>query len=169
MNMDYREIREVLNRYWQGESTLEEEKRLKDFFHEHPEILPQDIEQAKGLFSFFEKESLVGTDAITLPETDRLKIKKPFVGRGIYLLKRYWEYAAIFLFLVVSVLLFNPKNQPEKLVTTGPKDTYQNPQQAFDATQKALEILAANLNKGKDEMQKLAVFNQAEEVVRNGK
>jgi hypothetical protein len=169
MNMDYREIREVMNKYWRGESTLEEEKQLKNFFHGHPEVLPQELEQVRDLFGFFEKESLVATDAISLPEKGRLKIKKPLAHRERYLLKSYWEYAAIFLFLLASVLLFNPKNRNEKSAAAMITDTYQNPQQAFDATQKALALLAANLNKGKDEMQKLAVFNQAEEVVRNGK
>lgn len=163
--MDYREIRDVLNKYWQGESALEEEKQLKNFFHEHPEILPQDLEQARDLFRFFEKESLLQTDDIPLPATIRLKMKGTLAHRSIYLLKRYWEYAAIFLFLLTSVLLFNPKNHVEKPATATIKDTYQNPQAAFAATQKALELLAANLNKGKDEMQKLAIMNQTEEIV----
>lgn len=167
--MDYREIREVLNTYWQGESSLGEEKQIKDFFHEHPEILPQDIEPARELFVFFEKESLIAADTIPLPLTNQLRRKESMAGHGVYLLERYWEYAAIFLFLLMSLLLFNPKNKTEKLQVAVIKDTYQNPQQAFDAAQKALEMLAANLNKGKDEMQKLAVFNQAEELVKNEK
>lgn len=167
--MDYREIREVMNKYWQGESTLEEEKRLKNFFHEHPEALPQELERARDLFDFFEKDSLVVTDAISLPDRSQLKMGKPLAHRGAYLLKSYWEYAAIFLLLLASVLLFNPKDHAVRPADVGIKDTYQNPQQAFDATQKALAMLAANLNKGKDEMQKLAVFNQAEEIVGNRK
>ena len=165
MNTDYREIRDLLNKYWEGESTLEEEKKIKSFFHTHLDPLPDDLEQVRGLFGFYESESLGSAGNIRLPKADQLK-KYAFKDR-IRFLKHYWEYAAIFLFVITNVVLFRPSHYRVS-PTVDVKDTYENPEQAFAATQKALELLAANLNRGKDQMQKLAIMDQTEKIV-NGK
>ncbi|HEY0273705.1 MAG TPA: hypothetical protein VGC22_11010, partial [Chitinophaga sp.] len=46
------------------------------------------------------------------------------------------------------------------------QDTFDDPKEAYAETQKALQLLARNLNKGKQEMAKLNYFNEATDKVK---
>lgn len=163
--MDYREVRELLEKYWQGESTLQEEKQLKDFFSLHKENLPTDLQQVAELFNFYEVEASQSMGDISLPGTDHLKVKR---NSKTIRLKRYWKYAAIFILLLGSVLWYQSTTHQSQNNNVVAKNTYEDPEKAFEATQKALQILAANLNKGKEGMQKIALFHEAEQKVKEG-
>lgn len=164
MNTEYRDIRNLLEKYWQGETDIAEEKRIKNFFSQHAEKLPDDIEEVRGLFSFYEKELQISAPEFSFPAIQEIKTGKKSSGTIFLLLRKYWEYAAIVLLLTGSVILYQPVHHHKSLVAS--EDTYQDPQKAFEATQKALELLAANLNKGKTGMEKLALLNQAEQTVK---
>lgn len=165
--MEYREARDILEKYWLGDSTLEEEKRLKDFFHSREDDLPADLQEVAGLFDFYEAEVSLGMSDNPQPEVCDLEVKRHVGTRPVKLWRRYWEYAAIFLLVLGSIWLFRPASRTVR--ETAAVDTFQSPQKAMEATQKALQVLAANLNKGKAEMQKLSIFNEAEQKVKTGK
>lgn len=161
--MDYREVRELLEKYWQGESTLVEEKQLRDFFSLHKEDLPPDLQQVAELFHFYEEEAAQRMGDISLPDTDHLQAKRNSKITG---LKRYWKYAAIFILLSGSMLWYQSATHQSKNTNSVAANTYEDPEKAFEVTQKALQILAANLNKGKEGMQKIAFFHEAEQKVK---
>ena len=48
--MDYRYIRQLLERYWKGETTLEEEQILRTFFIQKD--IPEDMEVYRPLFAY---------------------------------------------------------------------------------------------------------------------
>ena len=55
--MDYKYIEQLLERYWQGETTLQEESILRTFFSQ--DDLPVELQQYKDLFTYeLQKESL---------------------------------------------------------------------------------------------------------------
>jgi hypothetical protein len=54
--MEYNEIRELLTRYWEGETSLEEEDLLRSFFAENRQGLPADLLEAAALFGYFVAE-----------------------------------------------------------------------------------------------------------------
>lgn len=161
--MDFHEAERMLDKYWQGETTLEEERRLKDFFRENTGTLPDTLKEAAPLFDFYEGSAGIMAPAITGPWDG--EHKKTVGMRATWrVLRSYWEYAAIFILILASVWIIRPApkttSQPVAV-----QDTYTDPQEAMAATQKALALLSANLNRGKEEMTKLALFNEAQQKV----
>ncbi|WPV64190.1 hypothetical protein [Chitinophaga sp. LS1] len=55
--MEYNEIRGLLIRYWEGETSLEEEDLLRSFFAENRQGLPADLQEAAPLFGYFAAEA----------------------------------------------------------------------------------------------------------------
>lgn len=164
--MDYRDIRTLLEKYWQGESSLEEEKQIKLFFSRHPDKLPDDLEEIRDLFGFYEDELHMNAPEFPPLFIQDIKKKNDSPGRIFILLKSYWKYAAILLLLLGSMVLYQSVHHEKSLTTA--EDTYQEPQKAFETTRKALELIAANLNKGKNGMEKLSLLNEAEQTVKGG-
>ena len=57
--MDYKYIEQLLERYWQGETTLQEEIILRSFFSQQD--IPEHLQKYKALFTY-EKEEPLGDD-----------------------------------------------------------------------------------------------------------
>jgi len=160
--MEYNKIRELLERYWEGESSLEEEEMLRSFFAAEHADLPADLLEAQPLFRYLTDEA-----NLELPELPALEL--PPV---IPMKQRPWDHwmkdAAIFLIAVglgYSARQFQSK-QKRIDVVLAQQDTYEDPRQAYAATQKALQLLAKNLNKGTSKVQKLSYFNEATEKIK---
>lgn len=166
--MNYREVREVLKKYWDGESSLEEEQQLKEFFSAPAEDLPEDLKSDAALFQFYEKEGSQSAEDIPLPWDSIPEMEIRHGNRFIELMKQSWKYAALFILILASVWVLRQGAKTTPVATTQ-QDTFRDPAKAMEATQQALQILAANLNKGKKQMEKIALFNQAEELVKQNK
>lgn len=57
-NMDYKDIEQLLERYWQCETSVEEESRLRDFFSK--EDVPAHLLRYKNLFVYQQVQQEVG-------------------------------------------------------------------------------------------------------------
>ena len=57
--MDYKYIEQLLERYWQGETTLQEENILRSFFSQQD--IPEHLQKYKALFTY-EKEKPLSDD-----------------------------------------------------------------------------------------------------------
>ncbi|MCQ2114104.1 MAG: pyruvate ferredoxin oxidoreductase [Bacteroidaceae bacterium] len=66
--MDYKYIEQLLERYWQGESTLEEEKILQSFFTQ--ENIPSNMQCYKDLFIY--ERSSIETETLGSDFDDRM-------------------------------------------------------------------------------------------------
>ena len=66
--MEFNKIRELLDRYWEGESSLEDEAQLRSFFSTNRQDLPADLKEAQPLFGYFAAEA-----AIELPELPEME------------------------------------------------------------------------------------------------
>lgn len=155
--MGYSNIRALLEKYWAGETTEDEEMQLRIFYVTHNDALPADLQEAAPLFQYFHTE---GTSDIMVPEIqgpwDETKVIRPFW-------QSWMKYAAILLVALGvghSVYNFQQKNnaQDNQLAF---RDTFDDPKVAYEETQKALAIISKNLNKGKTQMEKLSYFNEA--------
>ena len=62
--MDYKYIEQLLERYWEGETTLQEESILRTFFSQPDSMeIPEDIRKYRALFVCeTQKEELLGED-----------------------------------------------------------------------------------------------------------
>ena len=60
--MDYKYIEQLLDRYFQGETTLQEEQILKAFYAQGVDDMPQEISQYAPLFVLLNEEETLGSD-----------------------------------------------------------------------------------------------------------
>ena len=100
MHMEFNKINELLDRYWNGESSLEEERLLREYFCGQEVLAEHEV--FKPYFSFLKKEAEIETDQ---------KFHLP--GRPARRKVLNWlSVAAAILLLAVGVLLFNNDAEP---------------------------------------------------------
>lgn len=154
MNTDT--IRHLLEKFYNGETDADEEKILENYF------LGSDVETE---FST-DKEVFLHLSAVkkdsdfTVPEgmqkriSDNIdmwekqsKANKP----RYYTLYKYVSGIAAAVAILIGISLFMPKNQDDGVAM---RDTFDNPQEAYMATENALQLFAEALNKGNAKMEK---------------
>jgi hypothetical protein len=153
--MNTRDIKILLDRYYEGETTLEEEKILRDFFN--GDEVPVDLAEHKPLFVWTSEERTSETEmTIHLPEEE---------GKVISLFRKrpalYWitGIAATFLLLAGYFSLLQPdRNNRLK---------QEENRMAYEQTKDALMLLSANLNTGLDQVQKLGTFQKGIQQMQN--
>ena len=60
--MDYKYIEQLMDRYFEAETTLKEEQILKAFFEQSEEELPESLRTYRELFAAFEQDEVLGDD-----------------------------------------------------------------------------------------------------------
>jgi len=161
--MEYREIDELLNRYLEGETTLEEEVLLKDYFSRQ-DIDPKHLEW-KEMFRFFaedQKNSAPSFDTETeLKAVIEGEWKKETRNRFRRIIAWAGSAAAI---LVLSFGLFNYLNKPKAPV----KDTYTDSRLAYIETKRALMMVSKAMNRNTASLKYLSKiddsFNQMKKI-----
>lgn len=162
-------IKALLEKYWQAETTVEEEQALAAYF-QGPDIDPE-LQQYSDLFAYFDEELQVkpapGFDARILQhlgiagdtpgvagpmpalEDDRATPVRTFrLG--------FFSAAAAIAALVTGLWLLTPPAQQQIIAKTTTQkqitDTYDDPQQALAAVRHALLIASAHLNEGRQQL-----------------
>lgn len=163
--MDYNHISALLDRYWEGETTLEEEALLRRFFSEpHPDM-PEPLLEAAPLFGFFREE-------MELEQALEEHLQEPKIPVEISPVKvvplspfRHWmKYAAVLLMAIGMGYAMKQHRRQEirvHIAEVQQQKEEEETRMAYLETKKALQLLAKNLNKGTEKMQKLAYFNEA--------
>ena len=155
--MEQAEIKILLEKYWEAETTLEDERRLTEYFRS-PEIAPE-WEPIRDVFAWREEEAEVKVG----PDFDRRMLRRigemeSGVARRIGFTFRFAAAAAIILCLGISLLIpvISPRPvQPAAVsAVTAVTDTYSDPQQALAAVRKALLAASSRMNEGKSITQK---------------
>ncbi len=133
-------INEFLEKYWNGETSLEEEKLIKAHFSANPALTNEG-----HYFRYLSKQNQV-------------KMEEP---KSSAKAKRTWLSAAatITIGLITAVLVFNDAR----------KDPFaeEDPEKALQATREALLMIGAGLNEGQVHAMKLTKFNKAKEELQS--
>ncbi|SEW50815.1 hypothetical protein [Chitinophaga arvensicola] len=152
--MDYKMISALLEKYWEGESTLEEEATLREFFSTPHNDLPEDLLEAAPLFGYFHVEAEKVWEA---PPAKVVKLSP---------LRHWMKYAAVILVAVgIGYALKQHEQRQQQVLVAMQQEDMNDPQKALEQTKRALQLLAKNLHKGTAGMQKLSYFNEATAVV----
>jgi hypothetical protein len=167
--MEFNKIREIVDRYWDGTSTLEEEEVLRSFFGTVAgEDLPADLKEVQPLFSYFAAEKEIPMPVFPDIETLIGQVPERRVVR-VMAWHHWMKYAAVVLVAVgigYGARQFQARHDRILAARTTDADTYEDPKEAFAVTQKALALLSRNLNKGTSQVQKLSYFNEATEKIK---
>jgi len=162
--MDYSTVKKLLEKYWNCETSLEEEALLRSCFLQ--DDLPHDLQKYKPMFRYFEEERARELkDDFDQKVLKRINENKRY-GTQRFLSTIYKVAAAVLLilsFFVIHERFIKVKDQAKKVV----EDTFGDPEKALEETKKVLYFVSEKLNKGKEEASRLKKFNKAEEVVRN--
>lgn len=166
--MDSNKIKALLEKYFDGNTSLEEEKTLKNYFKQD-QIAP-DLEAYKGLFGYFTTEQKVqlspGFDA-RLKE----KIHPPLQHKGIRTLQFSWMRVAAAVLLLVAVFFTARQWQqtiPQHTTVDWSKYESENPEDAYEATMAALALVSKKMKTGEKETLKgLGKIQQVNQEIHN--
>ena len=150
---EYRHIEDLLERYYNAQTSEAEEQRLKDFFA-HEEV-PVHLQAEKEMFmqlqvpEELEERLSRQIDQWEAKERHTLKVNRNFRLQWI------GGIAASLLLLFGAGYLYEPH----------PKDTCATPEEAYAHAEKALMMFSTALNKGMDKME--AIQETSERIENN--
>ena len=152
--MEYKNIKELMEKYWAGETDLQEESTLKTYFagaDVHPSL-----EQFRALFSYYntarEDKSLDSIDTAVL---EHIQVKAAPKEAKIKSLSRVLSIAAAILVLIGTVTVFwntdiiDP-NKGATIITFDPNDSGEA-KLALAEVKAALALVSNKVNEGKQE------------------
>lgn len=153
--MDYNKIENLLNRYLEGNTSLAEEKQLKDFFSEN-ENVPENLQYGKLMFSAFKEEkTLEYKKQLPLPKA---KNNKKFL---------YISGIAASLIFALFLTFSNIDTDNEKIIYA-----YYNGKPITDKTlaekytKETLLLISQNLNNGTKNLNKLSHFYKSQSKIK---
>lgn len=160
--MDSNKIDELLNKYWNCETSLEEEQQLREYFRGHQ--VPEQWKETATLFRYFDAHKKKTLDDGAFEAEVIKKIKTP-PGRGkvVRLLYNTMRIAAgVSVLLVATYLVRNEirKSTPQEIV-----DTYDDPKLALEETKKALMMISKSFGNAEEKAKKINMFNEAQQQI----
>jgi hypothetical protein len=153
--MNKSHIDQLLEKYWNVESTIEEETILKSYFAS--DQIDSSHQQYAHLFQFFKgKSEVVSQQKLSLTE----ELVKKSNGKVVDMTSRSLiKYAAVLIVLIAaygSFMNLMPTNNTDKIYagkfTT--LDEEQEAQEAYEITMEALSFLSNKINTAESEIQK---------------
>lgn len=161
MLMDSRKIEELLNKYWNCETSLEEEQQLRTYFKEND--IPQQFQETASLFRYFEASKSKSLDDKSFDAAMIKKVEKP-KSKVIRMIYNSMRIAAGIAVLVMAVWFVREevKTPPEEEAMV---DTYDDPKMAFEETKKALMMISRSFGQAEKQTQKVKVFHDAQEEI----
>lgn len=162
------EIRKMLDRFYQGETTLEEEKVLEEYFSSttvSEEFIPD-----RDLFQSME----TGSDPVVVPDDMNRKIIASIdqVDRKEVRTRRISVFSlsglAAGLLVMIAVYLFYIRDdKPDLLATNKLTDTYEDPLEAYEEAKRTLAYVSAKLNSGISELKHVQQVKKSAESIKS--
>lgn len=149
--MEFNKIENILEKYFQGETSIAEEKELKDYFSS-PDVA-QHLEQYKPMFGYFSQvKEQKSTQTIPL-KTNKRNVAWLSIAASVVVL------------LGVGTYFYVSEKNAAPAVAQTELGTYDNPEEALAATQKALAILSSNVNVGIESVQYINEYEQSKNKI----
>ncbi|WP_396193606.1 hypothetical protein [Flavobacterium sp.] len=141
-------IEKLIEKYFEAETTLAEEKELKAYFSSENVAPP--LEQYKAIFGYTaQAKQEEFTAAVSLNSKKSNLVVWISVAASVVVL------------LSVGLFTFNHYNQP----VNENYGTYDDPEVAFRETQKALEMISQSVNEGIGSMNYLSEYEQSKNII----
>jgi len=160
--MDFKRIEQLLEKYWNAETSLEEETELHQFFQQAD--VPENLKETATLFRYFETEK-----ARSLNENFDAAVTKQIKQRRrgkIVSMTNWFQIARVAAGIVVIVAaVYMIGHEVRKSSPNEVTDTESDPKLAFEQTKKALLMISKNFGKAQQEASKINLLNEAEEKI----
>ena len=165
MPMDSKQINELLNRYWNCETSLEEEQQLREYFKS--DDIPLEWRETAALFQYFEENKKKSLRDVSFDNQILEKVRPVAAGR---VKKMFYNSMRIAAGLVVVMMsLWFIRNEVRKSTPQEMVDTYDDPKLAFEETKKALMMISKSFGTAEQQAKKLNLFNEAQEEIQKKK
>jgi len=136
------QINKLREKYWRGETSVDEERELKILLHNQKDNSPEKI-FFKELDS---RKNEQGVVEFTYPKT-----KNNFIWK-------ISSIAATIVILIAFAIGYNNYQQPDPYEIT-------NPQQAYEVSLQALRLVSSELNKGKTYSSRIEKINEIKKSI----
>jgi hypothetical protein len=143
--MELRAIEKLLEKYFDAETSIAEEKQLQLYFSS-PDVAPH-LEQYRPMFGYFAQ---AGTQRFE--KTIPLKTKRHYAR---------WISVAASVVFMMGMFTFLNREEP----VSGELGTYDDPEVAFRETQKALNMLSKNVNVGVQSVNYLGEYEKSRKTI----
>ena len=156
--MDLKQVEQLLNKYWEGETSLTEEKQLQQFFS-YGEV-PTHLLVYRDLF--IAQEITLNPDLGL--DFDREVLDKLNTNED----STRWNFvriAAIGLILIVTSIGFFKLNNTTNTQPIAQEDTFYNPEEALAETKKAFAMISVAFNKGQQPAMNMAQLDKTNKKV----
>ena len=145
--MELHKLESLLKSYDDGETSLEEEKLLKQYFHF--EKVPSHLKEYKMIFNFSEEEK-------NIHHPGKLKLKS---GRKWYV--PIGRAASIL--IILGIFIFQENEQQN--LSQNDLGTIETPEEAYYKAKETLQMVAQIMNNGKEELVYLEEFNKTKNQI----
>jgi hypothetical protein len=148
--MEFNKIEILIEKYFQGETSIAEEKELRSYFSS-PDVAPH-LEQYKAMFGYFTEAKQQKFTQEIPQQTKKRKVMWLSIAASI-----------VVLFGMVTFFMINT----DETVTQNELGSYDSPEQAFRETQKALALLSSNVNIGIESVSYIQEYDNSKNLIFN--
>lgn len=146
--MELNKIEILLEKYFQGETSIAEENELRNYFSSQD--VAQHLEQYKPMFGYF-----------SLPKEQMLKQEISLQSKKHYVAWLSIAASVVVLLGIGTYFFYNYDNANEKQDL----GTYDNPEVALRETQKALALLSNHVNVGIESVYYIKEYQESKELI----
>ena len=149
--MELDKIENILEKYFQGETTIAEENQLKEYFSSSN--VAQHLEQYKPMFGYFSQVKQQKTMQEIPLQTKKLNVAWLSIAASAVVL------------LGIGTFYYVSEETATPVVAQSELGTYDDPEEALAATQKALALLSNNVNVGIESVQYIQEYEQSKNKI----
>jgi hypothetical protein len=158
--MDSKQIELLLEKYWKCETSLEEEKVLREYFKQP--VVADALKESAILFRYLEQQRQRTLSDVSF-EGALKKRMQPTETKMRSLVLNTLRIAAGISVVVASVWLVRTQWQTSE--ATEITDTYDDPKKAFEETKRALQLISKNFGKAEKATANINLINEAKDKI----
>lgn len=154
--MDYNNIKQILEKYWEGETSLQEENLLHEYFNSDDVV--EELKDVQPMFQYFEVERTARIDNPNFNEQLLAQLEETVVKpihtvnyRRNRIIKLVASAAAIVLIAFSGYFVYQQIEVDEKPVAEKPlqlEDLTDEERLAYEQTKAALAYVSTKMNRG---------------------
>jgi hypothetical protein len=149
-------MKALIEKYFEGETTLEEEAQLRDYFNSGQEVT-EDLREFQPLFQHLAfQRGQVLSDDFDEALFQKMGVSDPKIVQMRSWPKQLLRIAAVGAVLIVAMIFLQKTNttQAQQASIDWSKYEIKDEKVAYEETVKALKLLSTKLNKGKEKATK---------------
>ena len=159
--MDSKNMEDLLKKYWECETTLEEETQLREYFG--GKNIPDQWKETAAMFRYFEETKKKSLNDLAFEGQVIRKINAPKQSKVVRLVYNTMRIAAGL--AVVLAATWFIRNEIRETTPQAVVDTYEDPKLAFEETKKALLMISKSFGTAEEQARKINLFNEAKEEI----